>query len=251
MKVQYRLSGHKNAFTLIELLVVVAIIAILAAILFPVFAQAREKARQASCLSNLKQLGTAAMMYVQDYDETYPGGPGVGSLYFPGPLGSWSNLPMTNGSNVGLTNVGSRLFPYVKNVQVYADPNDSDGDRFANGRWNSQYTRISYYWNNGLSQGYKNSTTYTAPYAMAMIDKPAMVQMVQDNWQNYHSSGDRWNVAYADGHAKFSKYVDSKCPGYNTTATTPGPWYRNLLNPPSSWNIEGPCLQMVNGNWVQ
>jgi prepilin-type N-terminal cleavage/methylation domain-containing protein len=61
-----------SAFTLIELLVVIAIIAILAAILFPVFAQAREKARQAACLSNQKQLGTSIMMYVQDYDETYP-----------------------------------------------------------------------------------------------------------------------------------------------------------------------------------
>lgn len=60
------------AFTLIELLVVIAIIAILAAILFPVFAQAREKARQASCTSNLKQIGISVMMYVQDYDELYP-----------------------------------------------------------------------------------------------------------------------------------------------------------------------------------
>src|SRR6266542_2865473 len=62
----------RHGFTLIELLVVIAIIAILAAILFPVFAQARAKARQATCLSNLKQLGTAFMMYAQDYDETYP-----------------------------------------------------------------------------------------------------------------------------------------------------------------------------------
>src|SRR5689334_24193429 len=61
-----------KAFTLIELLVVIAIIAILAAILFPVFAQAREKARAISCLSNGHQLGLALMMYVQDYDETYP-----------------------------------------------------------------------------------------------------------------------------------------------------------------------------------
>lgn len=64
----------RRGFTLIELLVVIAIIAILAAILFPVFAQAREKARQTACISNGKQIGTATMMYVQDYDETYPSG---------------------------------------------------------------------------------------------------------------------------------------------------------------------------------
>lgn len=63
---------RQRAFTLIELLVVIAIIAILAAILFPVFAQAREKARAISCISNLKQSGTATQMYVQDYDETFP-----------------------------------------------------------------------------------------------------------------------------------------------------------------------------------
>ncbi len=62
----------KNGFTLIELLVVIAIIAILAAILFPVFAKAREKARQISCTSNMKQIGLAVLMYSQDYDETFP-----------------------------------------------------------------------------------------------------------------------------------------------------------------------------------
>src|SRR3989442_2706910 len=63
---------HRNAFTLIELLVVIAIIAILAAILFPVFAQAREKARQTACLSNCKQIGLALEMYKQDHDGIWP-----------------------------------------------------------------------------------------------------------------------------------------------------------------------------------
>jgi prepilin-type N-terminal cleavage/methylation domain-containing protein/prepilin-type processing-associated H-X9-DG protein len=71
-------TSHK-AFTLIELLVVIAIIAILAAILFPVFAQAREKARQATCQSNLKQIGAAIQMYAQDYDETLPNSGKAGS----------------------------------------------------------------------------------------------------------------------------------------------------------------------------
>ncbi len=74
---------RKNGFTLIELLVVIAIIAILAAILFPVFAQARERARSATCLSNLKQTALATKMYVQDYDETFPV-----NLYLTFPAGS-------------------------------------------------------------------------------------------------------------------------------------------------------------------
>ena len=106
-----RSNIRSKGFTLIELLVVIAIIAILAAILFPVFSQARESARKTSCLSNLKQLGLATMMYAQDYDETlfvqpFPGcytDPGTGvtsySYYYP-----------------------DLLQPYIKNIQLFKEP---------------------------------------------------------------------------------------------------------------------------------
>jgi prepilin-type N-terminal cleavage/methylation domain-containing protein/prepilin-type processing-associated H-X9-DG protein len=97
----------RQAFTLIELLVVIAIIAILAAILFPVFAQAREKARQVSCLSNYKQCGTGIMMYVQDYDETYP-------------LTNWTNTYDGNTDAVPL----QVCQPYIKNFQIADCPSD-------------------------------------------------------------------------------------------------------------------------------
>ncbi|MCX6367078.1 MAG: DUF1559 domain-containing protein [Armatimonadetes bacterium] len=104
--------SRKNAFTLIELLVVIAIIAILAAILFPVFAQARAKARQTACLSNLKQIGTAVMMYVQDYDETYPPSQiplGPADATPPPPAGSVISWP-------------TLIFPYIKNEGVFVCP---------------------------------------------------------------------------------------------------------------------------------
>src|SRR5580692_6008483 len=95
--------SKKTGFTLIELLVVIAIIAILAAILFPVFAQAREKARQASCMSNLKQLGLAELQYVQDYDETYSG--------------SWNcGNAACNGSRVYYPEM---IYPYAKNTGIF------------------------------------------------------------------------------------------------------------------------------------
>jgi len=92
-----------RGFTLIELLVVIAIIAILAAILFPVFAKAREKARQTSCLSNVKQIGLGFMMYAQDYDETLP--PGRVNAGLPGDYW-WYDC----------------LVPYMKNTQILNCP---------------------------------------------------------------------------------------------------------------------------------
>jgi len=116
------MNVRKSAFTLIELLVVIAIIAILAAILFPVFAQAREKARQTSCTSNLKQLSMALRMYSQDYDET---------LFTSGML---PTMPATAGDGTNIVrNMGGGTYyftqPYTKNEQIMKCPSDV-GDNY-------------------------------------------------------------------------------------------------------------------------
>jgi len=110
-----------TGFTLIELLVVIAIIAILAAILFPVFAQAREAARKASCQSNLKQIGNGWLMYAQDYDERAPINTwntntfGVAGDQDPSDGGRWSNQIMF-----------IRIQPYVKNLDILHCPSDAN-----------------------------------------------------------------------------------------------------------------------------
>jgi prepilin-type N-terminal cleavage/methylation domain-containing protein len=109
----------RRGFTLIELLVVVAIIAILAAVLFPVFAQAREKARQTACLSNEKQLGTAVLMYQQEYDER---------LYFyastTAPSQSRTGTVLPNADNVNAVRWYNALLPYTRSGGLLRCPSD-------------------------------------------------------------------------------------------------------------------------------
>jgi prepilin-type N-terminal cleavage/methylation domain-containing protein/prepilin-type processing-associated H-X9-DG protein len=167
-----------RAFTLIELLVVIAIIAILAAILFPVFAQAREAARKASCQSNLKQIGSAWVMYLQDYDERYPTA--------NDPAG-WDHCPTMAGRGAFGGWIGNLLIPYTKNVEIYQCPSTKDRANLVN-NWGS--------WPTGSGGCGSPAGARTAPFAwtsyaynyvslwnraQAETDRPADLMVVWDS----------------------------------------------------------------------
>jgi len=255
---------REQGFTLIELLVVIAIIAILAAILFPVFARARESARRATCLNNLKQLGIGFQMYAQDWDETYPSGL---TLPVPGPLANGSYAVMYEKTSKNAVvysgninsadgtfklfydragqfrpSVAEQLQPYVKNNQIFLDPNDPQGQLFGATQWDIKYTRLSYMWNGGLGMGNVNCKATNEPLKLAGVSAPAQLQLVQDNWADMHTKGElprRWQICFADGHAKMTTYVDGER-GNQTKHPWQGPWGWNFCNPQEPIPVDQP-----------
>jgi len=209
-----------SGFTLIELLVVIAIIAILASILFPVFARARENARRSSCLNNLKQIGLGVMMYVQDYDETYP------------------HCYLTNSVDGTTKYWTDMLEPYIKNTQVFICPSNanlSSGPPLYNGQYGVNWLVMGVGPNPDvkLAKVESASTTYLGMDAGRYSVQPPYIETPTDPWylpgigavKNLAPSAcptTTWaqaytqdcmygrhfggvNVVFADGHAKWLK----------------------------------------------
>lgn len=242
----------RSGFTLIELLVVIAIIAILAAILFPVFARARENARRASCMSNLKQIGLGMMQYTQDYDEHYPPnweGTGVGN---PSDIETDTSKPgayfTVNGNSSGSGHYRTwmdYIYPYVKSVQIFvcpsvtgSPPTPSYGYSVALGGYSS------YYINFGAT-----GTPYTA-LSLAVVTRPSEITAIIEyssaysyttvpfNMSNNAQTAsnvvvtphlDGGNVAFADGHVKWESRatIMANDPLNTTTCNLTSPNYAN------------------------
>lgn len=231
-------NGRKFGFTLIELLVVIAIIAILAAILFPVFARARESARKISCLSNVRQLGTASRMYAQDFDETYPdsrvtwfNGPGL-----PGTNnGVWTNpgyygaehicrYAMRIYANDGKTlgGMGSIYMPYIKSTQIFRCPSDPGTRGWAeacgvpntpNGTVKTPGDHFSSYYQRHAHDAY--ASIKGVSLKDSAIQLPSQIALfIEEGWHggtarpylwdgNQQGDSVRWvNATFYDGHAK-------------------------------------------------
>ena len=236
-------TSRKRAFTLIELLVVIAIIAILAAILFPVFARARENARRASCLSNLKQIGLGVMQYNQDYDGHYPPNfpRDTSNSNTSGSLHAILDTDTSHPSGVFKVYHGATdhwqtwmdvIFPYVKSTQIFVCPSAT-----ASATAPSYGYSIAIGGYGGYCSNFGSTCTSYTPLTESAINRPSEIIMIMDYNNVYSDTTGPWNMnnaltagntvvtphleggnrAFADGHVKWQARANIALP-YDSSA---------------------------------
>ena len=196
-----RANQHQNGFTLVELLTVIAILSLLAALLFPVFATARGKAREISCLSNVRQIGQAIKMYTQDYDEYYPWAVDPTDKYTPI---IWSAFPDFQAQIQTMPFLHECLQPYIKSPEIFHCASDTgykieDFTGVALDATPSSYGKFGTSYNYRTEIAFRHATEGT-------FQTPAEFNVLMDAAGNWHggliTDKLRYNVLHADAHAK-------------------------------------------------
>ncbi len=205
-------SNKKNAFTLIELLVVIAIIAILAALLFPVFLTARGKARQATCTSNLRQIGLSIAMYTEDYDGLYPYAIDPADKYTPQ---IWDSKPDFAALLPTLPLMQDVLAPYIKSKEIFHCPADTGfqyedfGGYEIDPTGNPKDAMPSSFAKFGTSYYYRTEITYLNA-GDARFQTPSELNVLFDGAGVWHGSvfpeSKRYDTLFGDGHVKNLSY---------------------------------------------
>ncbi len=198
----FPMSGkmRHQAFTLVELLTVIAIITVLMALLLPVFAAARGKARELVCSSNLRQIGMSITMYSQDYDGLYPWALDAADKYTPS---IWDRYPDFQSQIPHLPMLQDALQPYTRSHGIFQCPSDFGfrNDDFTGLALNATPTAferfgLSYYYHTELAVRHMTVTSLRAPSEVNVLSDAS------GKWHGNLDKGLRYNVLFADGHTK-------------------------------------------------
>jgi prepilin-type N-terminal cleavage/methylation domain-containing protein len=216
---------QKGGFTLIELLVVIAIVAILAAILFPVFASAKAAAKKTTCLSNLKQIGDAIVLYEGDYDDIFPNAIDPSDKYVQS---IWNQSPTWQARIQYMPMLHEALQPYVKSKEVFHCPSDTGTNYLDSSLPNMLPSAPSLFQTYGTSYLYRTEIAFRYE-SQSTFSLPANINVLFDAAGNWHGSGGpistddlqsgdlfnvlngyRYNTLFGDYHAKSISYAQQQ-----------------------------------------